>query len=190
MSLTEEQKNKIEEEEAYRSQLRVKPEKKKGIGCLGITLILMGIGIFSSIVISAINPAGQIERAKQVSQKSVNPVFDVPALIGKNLDGVIATLGSPEKDEEPTKLQIDMGVKEWAKSFKKDGQVLLVTYTISNRKIVDFFIGTDDPSGKTKDTSHLLALGNLKTNDLKYKIEFVKSISNSTYFTGVKIIPK
>ena len=63
-------------------------------------------------------------------------------------------------------------------------------YTISNRKIVDFFISTDDPSGVTKDTTHLLKLGNLKQNDPKYKVEFVKAIKNPSVFTGVKIIPQ
>lgn len=49
MALTEEQKKKIEEEEAYRAELRGSPKKKKGIGCLG----WLGIAFLVAIVISA-----------------------------------------------------------------------------------------------------------------------------------------
>lgn len=116
-------------------------------------------------------------------------VFDIPSLVGKNLDGVIAVLGTP-KGQDPTAQQIALGAKEWDKTFVKNGIELLVTFTISNKRIVDFFISTDDPSGKTKNTTHLMELGNLKQNDPRYKIEFVKTLKDPSSFTGVKVIPK
>jgi hypothetical protein len=50
MALSDDQKRKIEEEEQYRSQLRVQPEKKKGIGWGGaliITFILVSLIVTS-----------------------------------------------------------------------------------------------------------------------------------------------
>lgn len=195
MAISEEDKKRIEEEEKYRSEIKgnlsqEKP-KKKGMGLLKIIGILFLVGIFGSIVISAMNPSGQIERAKEVANQqsqSVKSTFDVPSLVGKDVDEVIATLGEPQ-GQDPTALQIQQGVKEWDKTFVKDGKELLVTYTISDRKIVDFFISTDDPSGVTTDKENLLVIGNLSENDPKYTVEFVKAIKDPDSYTGVKVIP-
>lgn len=128
------------------------------------------------------------QQAKQPDTTANHYVFDVPSLIGKDLDGIVAMLGTP-KGQDPTEQQIQLGVTEWDKTFVKDGKELLVTYTTSNRKVVDFFISTDDPSGSTTDTEHLLQMGNLQENDPKYKVEFVKAIKNPSSFTGIKVIP-
>ncbi|MBI3341577.1 hypothetical protein HY024_00480 [Candidatus Curtissbacteria bacterium] len=116
--------------------------------------------------------------------------FDIPSLIGKNLDGVIAVLGKPDKNAQPTPTQIQLGgVKDWDEQFTVNGHSLLVNYTIADRSIINFFLETDDPSGKTTDTKRLLALGNLKEKDPKYKVEFVKTFGDSNSFTGVKVTP-
>lgn len=133
---------------------------------------------------SVITPT--VEQLKQ--QQVNNYVFDVPSLVDKDLDGVIAVLGTP-KGIDPTAKQIELGAKEWDKTFVKDGKELLVTYTISDKKIIDFFISTDDPSGTTTNTAHLLEMGNVKQDDSRYQIEFVKAIKNPSSYTGIKIIP-
>ncbi|OGM08140.1 hypothetical protein A2159_01870 [Candidatus Woesebacteria bacterium RBG_13_34_9] len=199
VELSEEEKKRIEAEEIYRAKVReeikeektedVKP-KKKGLSCLSIIVILIVFFAFLSLVIKAINHLKPIEITKQQTEtQSVNPIFDVPSLIGKDLDGISAILGTPQ-GQDPTKLQIQQGVKQWDKVFNKDGKELLVTYTITDKKIVDFFISTDDPSGKTTDKTHLLQLGNLIEYNSKYTVEFVKAIEDPSSFTGVKIIPR
>lgn len=169
----------------------------------------MGLGVMAFVVIIVIVIiAGGGGKEKQttaqpsptVSQQTQQPtvqeqrktfVFDVPSLTGKNLDEVKAALSAYQKKTlEPTKEQIRLGVKEWEVEFEKDGKSLLVTYEIATRKIKDFFISTDDPSGKTQDKKHLLELGNLKEDDPKYKVEFVKVFKEPDYFTGVKVVPK
>jgi hypothetical protein len=68
MALTEEEKAKIQEEEAYRAEARNKlnqqtpnpsttPPKKKGIGCLGIIGILFVFGIVMAGIVQIANPA-------------------------------------------------------------------------------------------------------------------------------------
>lgn len=111
-------------------------------------------------------------------------IFDVPSLIGKNIDEVKQILGKPSIDKEPTKQQIASGVAdEWEKEFEKDSQSLLVTYYPKTKVIVDFFIsGTDKKA--------LLNIGKLKENDSAYVIEFVKAIKNPSDITGVKISKK
>lgn len=120
--------------------------------------------------------------------KSVQYVFDIPTLLGKDVDRVKNALGEP-LGKEPSQQQLSLGIKEWSLTFKNNNQELLVTYNPNTRKVIDFFISTDDPSGKTKDKLHLLEIGNLIENDSRYKIEFVKTITDSSSFTGVKIIP-
>ena len=181
-------KDKQVESSPHTEEFKLKPFLKKW--WLLIILLAIVVIFVNSISKSHKQPSNNEPVTEMpTATPEVKPVFDVPSLVGKNLDGVIAVLGSPTKSIDPTALQIQMGVKEWDKSFTKDDKELLVTYTISNKKIVDFFISTDDPSGVTKNTAHLLQLGNLKQNDPRYKVEFVKAIKDPSSFTGVKAIP-
>lgn len=122
---------------------------------------------------------------------AVNPLFDVPALVGKNIDQTRTALGKPaDSSPEPTKQQVAMGVNEWDNSFGPADKPLLVTFNPSSRKVIDFFLGTDDPSGKTKDKSRLLQLANVKEGVTNYIVEYIASISDPASFTGIKIIPR
>ena len=78
MSVTEKEKKRIEEEEAYRAQIREQHESGKafsaqsqtpskssggrGTGCL---IVIVGIFIFVAIILIAINPAKQFESAEK-----------------------------------------------------------------------------------------------------------------------------
>ena len=111
--------------------------------------------------------------------------FDIPSLLGKNIDEVRLVLGAPlDKDlTEPTAEQLKLGADEWDNSYKKGDQELLVTFNPSTRKIVDFFLSGDN---KAK----LIEAGNLKENDSSYTIEQVKQLKNPSAITGIKIVPK
>jgi hypothetical protein len=78
MALTEAEKKKIEEEEAYRAKVR---EEKKSRGCSGcLVAILLLVGALA-ITLIAINPAEQLKRAEQ---SSITPT--ITTIIGKFLD--------------------------------------------------------------------------------------------------------
>ena len=111
--------------------------------------------------------------------------FDIPSLLGKNIDEIRLVLGTPlDKDlTEPTAEQLKLGAGEWDNSYKKGDQELLVTFNPTTRKIVDFFLSGDN---KAK----LIEAGNLKENDTSYTIEQVKQLKNPTAITGIKITPK
>lgn len=112
-------------------------------------------------------------------------IFDIPALLGKNMDEIRKMFGQPlDKDmAEPTAEQSKGGSGEWDNSYKKDGQELLITFNFKTRKVIDYFLSGDD---KTK----LLKAGNLNENDPRYTIEPVKQLKNPTAITGIKIVPK
>ena len=111
--------------------------------------------------------------------------FNIPSLLGKNIDEVRLVLGIPlDKDlAEPTAEQLKLGVDEWDNSFKKDDRELLVTFNPSTRKIVDFFLSGDNKV-------ELIEEGNLKEDDSSYTIEQVKQLKNPSAITGIKVIPK
>lgn len=163
--------------------------KKKiliGTGVVFVIIIILAAsgGGKNSSNTTTNNPTG-IESV-QVSQY----IYDIPALLGKNVDGVKSVLSEYQKEtKEPTEEQIKLGVKEWDVAFEKDGKELMVTYIVDNKQVKEFFIGTDDPSGKTKDKDHLLEIGNLSESSGQYKVGFVSTLKDSSYFTGVKVIP-
>lgn len=117
------------------------------------------------------------------AQPAIKFSFDIPTLIGKNIDEVTKTLGKPSESSEPTTKQQAVGIDEGNKSFTKDDNTLLVTYKVKSKVIVDFFI---DGSDKNKQ----LAIGNLQENNDKYNVEFVKNVTNPNEILGVKISQK
>ncbi|MDD5759887.1 MAG: hypothetical protein PHI06_12490 [Desulfobulbaceae bacterium] len=146
--------------------------------------VLNSIGSIATPV-SKINPSPHREQ--------VSSVFDVPSLLGKNINQIRTALGTPTYDKEPTKLQLSLGVTEWDKSWEREGADLLVTYNIKTKKVIDFFIGGVDPSGSTNDKKLLLDVAGLKEGDPKYKLEFVEvrvPKPEPGFYTGVKVMPQ
>ena len=154
-----------------------------------IVVVIFLFGVLPSMIVSQKHeaPTKTYINPSRINEKGL-VVFDIPTLIGKSINGVVTVLGKPA-GIDPTQEQINMGITQWDKTFTKKGTKLLVTYQIKNKKIIDFYIETDDPSGKTVDMSRLLNLGNLLVDDPRYKVEFVQSIADPNSYTGVKIIP-
>ncbi|MDD3284377.1 MAG: hypothetical protein PHZ07_02170 [Patescibacteria group bacterium] len=126
-----------------------------------------------------------VEPIIQEKQEDLKFTFDVPSLIGKNIDEIKIILGEPYNDSEPTELQLETGIDEWSKTFRKNNFDLLVTYNPKTKTVIDFFIPTNDSSGATNNTDSLLIVGNLKKNSLDYKVENVKAIKDPNIFTGI-----
>ena len=113
--------------------------------------------------------------------------FDVPSLVGKNVDEVRVALGPyalADEEADPTEAQISAGVTEWSNSFTKDGEELLVTYNVASRRVVDFFL-----SARTQDKDLLLRTGNLDPSSPRYRLEYVENLEDRSQITGVKVIP-
>lgn len=78
MSLTEEERKKIEEEEKYRAELKkqlgnetgIKKEKKKGMGCLAWGIVVFfGLGVFGT-VISSLSPKDKLSTSPSTTESS------------------------------------------------------------------------------------------------------------------------
>ena len=145
-------------------------------------------------VIGAFNGDGsKTEPTTQAESNATQAyTFDVPSLIGKNVDEVKAALGTPSYDTEPTADQIKSGLgAEWEKKFTKDGKELSVNYNPTTRKVIDFWISANnvDPKGSTKKLEDLKKIGNIQITDARYKIDFVQAIADKSEVTGLKITP-
>jgi len=146
-----------------------------------IVVALLGLGTIFT------NPEGYKESYAPPVEVSV--IFDLNSLYGKNIDEIVGILGKPENDSEPTELQIQIGTKEWDKTFQKGGYELLVTYYVDTRKVKDFFVPTNDSSGATKDTQTLKYVSGVN-NSNNYIVSPVKAIKDPTIYTGIIITPK
>lgn len=149
------------------------------------TIILLII-----LVIIVIDQFGNNSKTRTPSQKEEKylTVFDFEALYGKNVDEIKTILGTPSSDTEPTDSQKQI-VKEWEKLWQKDGYELLVTYNVASRRIVDYFVPTNDQSGATKDLRKLEAVVGAKKL-INFRVLPVKTIEDPTKYTGVRVIPK
>lgn len=154
----------------------------------GIFILILFIGQIGGNKPSQNNSKPETAKVEVSTEPKINYTFDIPSLIDKNIDQVMTALGNSE-DPDPTEQQIKLAANQWTKIFKKDGKSLLVTYKIVDKSIIRFFLDTDDPSGKTQDKNHLLQLGNLKENDPKYRVQFIKVVIDPNYYTGVTVIP-
>ena len=164
--------------------------KKWWVWVIGVVAILVLRAIFDSgseNTISNQTPPPHVQITRVVEQPQA--IFDIPALIGKNIDQMASVLGTPTDDSEPSQQQLSFGVKEWSKTFKKGNQELLITYNPRTRTIIDFFIPTTDPSRKTQDRAGLKSVGNVQDSDPKYALSYVRAIGDPLSFTGLKIVP-
>ena len=142
------------------------------------------------LVIIVIDQFGNNSKTRTPSQKEEKylTVFDFEALYGKNVDEIKTILGTPSSDTEPTDLQTQL-IEEWEKLWQKDGYELLVTYNVASRRIIDYFVPTNDQSGATKDLRKLEAVVGAKKL-INFRVLPVKTIDDPTKYTGVRVIPK
>lgn len=180
-------------------------EKKKGMSKGLIIGLVIGGFILIAMVLTALesgkkqttnptsNPASTQKSTTATPTATATPapkyIYDVPSLIGKNIDEIRTILGEPADKEfiEPTQEQISLGATQWTNTFKKDEYELQVTFNPSSRKIIDFFVS---PSSGYADKNKLMEVSNTKENASNYTIKPVKEIRNPNNITGIKIIPK
>ena len=109
--------------------------------------------------------------------------FDVPALIGLNVDQVIDRLGKPIKT-----LQSSRRAKERNLLFRHDSQQLLVHYKRRTGRILDFYLPAANPDGYLN-VSRLLTSGNITDGNPSYSLDWAYMPGSNRIFKGVKITP-
>jgi hypothetical protein len=145
--------------------------------------------VVAIIVIAKLLPANDVKTA---AVSNVQPrVWDIPKLTGKNIDQIRKEIGQPtdQKQTEPTKQQLKI-LDSWDNSWDKDGYSLLIQFNPKTRRVTEFFIATNDPSGSTTEPLNLVDVGMLGDLDKTvYTIQPVKSITEEGKYTGLSIKP-
>ena len=149
-------------------------------------------------VIAALVIAGSMEDSSTNSPVAQTPqevasvhVFDIPALLGKDIGALEKTLGTPSNDTEPTATQLELGTDTWEKSWTKGEYSVMATYDVKTKKVIDLFLGADSDAAfkRFEDTNNILAAANLSRSDSRYSVEFVKA-RNGPGYTGVIVKAK
>lgn len=111
--------------------------------------------------------------------------FDVPALIGKNIDEVRKVLGKPtESDPDPPRHK-EKG--NYSCFYDRDNQTLGISYNPYTRRIKSFQIVSSEEYDNVND---LLKLGNLHSmENLDYRIEIEHPIFTRN-FRSITVILK
>lgn len=170
--------------------METKTLSQKGMGwikkhpIISIIGVIFIIGLIGSII-DPVEKKPDQNTSQQVVQQSV---FDVPSLIGKNIDEIEAIFGTNES-QNPTPQQIAT-ITEWSKEFKKDNFSLLVTYDYKTRVVKDYFVGVNDEIYESRDKKRMMSITNTKTNDSQYTVEFVEALKDPSRFTGILVTPK
>jgi len=130
------------------------------------------------------NEPTPVEETQAVQSDAPTYAFDIPSLLGQDIDALKQTLGTPTEDTEPTAAQLQFGTDTWEKSWTKGEYDLMATYDVKTKKVVDLFLSTNTDAAfeSFEDTDNILKVGNLKENDSRYGVEFVKA--NKGGYTG------
>lgn len=122
---------------------------------------------------------------------AVGPVFDVPGLLGKNIDEVTASIRGATVTDGPLDPSQAPGAGLAQRNFRKKGQTLQVVYKTASKRVTAYQIDVDAKTGSVKDDDKdaFLQLGNLKASDPRFTLEFNEDPNKVFQFTGVKITP-
>ncbi len=171
-------------------------QKTMGCGCLSI-IALFAFALFATRGIddktAMVAPDPYVSSTTSVPSNPVSaPIYDIPSLIGLDLNGVQRVLGSsPPKGltEEIKHNMIYSQHYDWDCEWDKGGFTLDVNYDTRTNQVIDFFLTEDTGSGLTNGTSRLISAGNLANTSSHYKLEFVAATGHPDEYTGVVVKP-
>lgn len=162
-------------------------QNKKVLATIGI--VILSIIVYSSDdeatpnTQEAASGTSETQQPASTPEPAIQPIFDIPALVGKNVDEVKAALGKPEQEDKPTQQQISLGINTGDLGYTKDGLGLLVNYDVTSKEALEFFL-------EGEDKAKLLAQGNLQEKSDTYVVEAVQVLNNPSEITGIKVMKK
>jgi hypothetical protein len=139
-------------------------KKSLFIQCFLLILLLIGTGCTNS------------------NQEPPEVTFDIPSLIGKNIDQVRKVLGKSE-DTSPDPSR--PSVKAYTNWYHKKGQKLLIDFDPHTRKITRFYIQPDVPYDNLEDVMKVGNLDSIET--MNYLIEPRQGFLGISY-SGIEVI--
>lgn len=111
------------------------------------------------------------------------PVFDVPSLLGKNIDQVTTALGPPTSE-----------VKDGAapqRTWTKDGVTLTATWKPSSKRVTEWsLLAREDKDALSEEQkAKLLVAGQLPESDARYSVDWIEAKERPLFYVGARISP-
>jgi len=150
----------------------------------------IGAAVFLCLVVACGGSHADQATSRSVPEArtvAATPVFDVPALIGMDIDQVRKRLGPPAEDSADIARGDEMGIG--VNDFGRGADTLLVMYDPHTRRVTEFFIDTNDPSGTTTTYRDLLPVIHATDTASAYAIVPVRLMQDPTRYTGIRIVP-
>jgi len=114
-------------------------------------------------------------------QKPPKVAYNIPYLLGRNIDEVRKILDNPlESPADP----LSSKKESYDNIYKKDGQTLLISYNLRNRKISSFFIVSSVEYENVKD---IMKVGNLDSLETKAYLAEPERPFGTTAYNSIKI---
>ncbi len=118
--------------------------------------------------------------------------FNVPSLIGLDINKIRATLGKPAETEDPTGQPSIGGMVPLEEMWVKDDVALRVDYDNNTGKVLDFFMPyVPKPNGGGFDPQMVREQGGLEEGSPLYRVETINSKTFGRFVmeSGVRIVP-
>ena len=118
------------------------------------------------------------------------PVFDVPAMVGKDISGVLSTANAQCARADPDALKnMKPEFPSYDLEFTKDGHKLSVSFVPASGQVQDFFIESDEADGAQADLAPLRAAANLDALPPGCTVTPVPATSQPGEYTGITVTP-
>lgn len=124
--------------------------------------------VIAFVIIYFVGRAGRTPRSASTSASSA-PIFDVPALVGKDFNGVSSALIAGGAVADPGALNN--------------------SFVPATGKVQDFFIESNEADGAQADISPLRTAGNLDALPSSCRVAPVPATSQPNEYTGITITP-
>lgn len=132
------------------------------------------------------------EQADNEEKTETIPVlFDVPALLDKNISYFSSEFGQPVNDNpeppEPTDIEVELGIEttEWSRRYQKGKHTISVYYNLNSGEVTKIFLSNLDISIPKSNIEELLQRGNISKKN-GYYFRFYKVPDENSY-TGVEV---
>jgi hypothetical protein len=117
-------------------------------------------------------------------RKGIEPVFDVPSLLGRDIEGATRALGKPTREETS-----ESGAPR--RVWVKDGVSLAAEWKPSSGRVLRWTLLVREPKNalRDEDKAQLLKAARAGESDARYSVEYVEAPERPTFSVGAYIIP-
>lgn len=158
---------------------------------LFVRLLAAGLWAGSLPACTSTQPAAESSSSYSSSSAALPAgTFDLPILVGRNIDQLRRGLGTPHEatqqtmgmEPTPEQMRLTRG-EDWINTFEKNNTTVVATFNARTRRVRDLVIvGTDE--------DEMMSRTNLSFTDPDYTVESIVNPEKPTQTIGLRVTPK